>query len=569
MIANILLLFFLGLMAYWWGFVQGLFSSFVHLVAVIVAGALAFSLWEPTAHYFLNSGTFATPGAWGLSLLSLFLIFLIVIRGTANKLVPKNMDFGSITNMVGGGCLGLLSGILTTGVTIIGLQLMPVSSVIGGYEPYVLDEEGKVTPNSGSILLLKVDHVAARFYSMLSGTVFYAGDPMAQYRPDMTTAAGTFRLGMDQDQNASLVAAPQSVEVTNLATHPTPVPELDPNLADAVGENAAEAGYQFVVVNVTATSEQGRGRGTYDGDSTLRLRPSQVQLISWNERAGRIDTQLHALRAFVRTSDVTGEKLFRPILNPATVVNSVVPTEEIGCVFVVPLEQSPKFLLVRHLRLAIPDVDPQRHTPEMVRYEAGAYVTAFAGRDPTDDSASVPKTLEVALTNNVPKSFSSNYAPALKFEKVHKRNQIVSGQERIAPHRISPFENKVLVSQIYTPTHLAAVRVIIQEPQRELVFGNLFTVTRAHLLQRVIVVDEHGGEWEPIGYILHHANGAQEISFDPLNRIRAAENLPIKEMKDRRDKLYLYYQVKRGTRLAEFRVGTTYQQTLADFTTPE
>ena len=78
-----------------------------------------------------------------------------------------------------------------------------------------------------------------------------------------------------------------------------------------------------------------------------------------------------------------------------------------------------------------------------------------------------------------------------------------------------------------------------------------------------------GGGWEPIGYILHHANGAQEISFDPLNRIRAAENLPIKEMKDRRDKLYLYYQVKRGTRLAEFRVGTTYQQTLADFTTPE
>ncbi len=59
-------------------------------------------------------------------------------------------------------------------------------------------------------------------------------------------------------------------------------------------------------------------------------------------------------------------------------------------------------------------------------------------------------------------------------------------------------------------------------------------------------------------------------SHEKLCRIMQKQTFEqIKEMKDRRDKLYLYYQVKRGTRLAEFRVGTTYQQTLADFTTPE
>ena len=45
----ILNLFVIGivlLIAYWWGS-QGLFSSFLHLVATICAGAIALAVWEP------------------------------------------------------------------------------------------------------------------------------------------------------------------------------------------------------------------------------------------------------------------------------------------------------------------------------------------------------------------------------------------------------------------------------------------------------------------------------------------------------------------------------------------
>ena len=40
------------LIAYWWGN-QGAFDALIHFIAVVVAGALALSLWEPVTHAFL------------------------------------------------------------------------------------------------------------------------------------------------------------------------------------------------------------------------------------------------------------------------------------------------------------------------------------------------------------------------------------------------------------------------------------------------------------------------------------------------------------------------------------
>ena len=42
----ILVIGFIGLIAYWWAN-QGLFSATIHFVCVLCAGALAFATWEP------------------------------------------------------------------------------------------------------------------------------------------------------------------------------------------------------------------------------------------------------------------------------------------------------------------------------------------------------------------------------------------------------------------------------------------------------------------------------------------------------------------------------------------
>ena len=58
MLATLLLLAFLGFMVYWFGFVQGFFSAFLHLMVVIVAGALVRNKRKPRP----GSGGGGLPG---------------------------------------------------------------------------------------------------------------------------------------------------------------------------------------------------------------------------------------------------------------------------------------------------------------------------------------------------------------------------------------------------------------------------------------------------------------------------------------------------------------------------
>ena len=53
---NLLIIGLLGLITYWWGN-QGLFSAILHLVCVVVAGAVALGLWEPLVVGVLLRGT--------------------------------------------------------------------------------------------------------------------------------------------------------------------------------------------------------------------------------------------------------------------------------------------------------------------------------------------------------------------------------------------------------------------------------------------------------------------------------------------------------------------------------
>ena len=88
---NILVVLLVLLIAYWWGN-QGFFSAIIHLVCVIVAGALALAFWEPLTLGLLLRGGFFDSYAWGFGLLGLFVVSLFILRLATNKLVPGNVD---------------------------------------------------------------------------------------------------------------------------------------------------------------------------------------------------------------------------------------------------------------------------------------------------------------------------------------------------------------------------------------------------------------------------------------------------------------------------------------------
>jgi hypothetical protein len=118
MILNVLVIGFVGLIAYWWAN-QGTFSAIIHCLCVIVAAALAFAVWEPLALRLL-----AIPGvevwAWGVALLGPFAAFLLVLRVAADKLVPDNLNFPQVVNYLVGGAFGAIAAIVTVGMIVIG-----------------------------------------------------------------------------------------------------------------------------------------------------------------------------------------------------------------------------------------------------------------------------------------------------------------------------------------------------------------------------------------------------------------------------------------------------------------
>ncbi|MDX1683563.1 MAG: hypothetical protein R3336_10605, partial [Phycisphaeraceae bacterium] len=168
MMMNLLLVAFILAMVYWWA-LQGLFSSMLHLMVVILAGSLAFAVWETLV---MTTLIHQMPAmAWGVGLLAPFVLFVIALRVILEKLAPRNVFFFDIANKVGGGLFGLFSGILVAGFTLIGIGFMPLPASVLGYQPYVVID-GRVAPNPESSLWLSVDRWAGGFYAGLSAGPF-------------------------------------------------------------------------------------------------------------------------------------------------------------------------------------------------------------------------------------------------------------------------------------------------------------------------------------------------------------------------------------------------------------
>src|SRR5882757_4289866 len=106
-----------GVTAYIWC-TRGFFSSLIHMVCVIAAGAVAFGVWEPVSYFLIKSfpergfGSALGEMAWGLGLAVPFALTLAILRGVIDKLLPFNAQVEGPANYIGGVICGLVSGVI-------------------------------------------------------------------------------------------------------------------------------------------------------------------------------------------------------------------------------------------------------------------------------------------------------------------------------------------------------------------------------------------------------------------------------------------------------------------------
>lgn len=207
---GLIVLFLLAMLAMWATY--GFFSAFLHLVIVIVSGVIAFAVWEPLAYMLLGR---MPEYAWGMALLAPFALTLIVSRALMDKYCKMNLKFPRLADQIGGGGCGVLSGVLSIGMLMLGIGFMNVPSDLMGYKPYRMASNGIEQNPEGGALWVPAHKITGGFFSMLSSGAMaptLSDASLAVTKSNVAERAFTYRLQDDENQMKS--AHPDAVKVT-------------------------------------------------------------------------------------------------------------------------------------------------------------------------------------------------------------------------------------------------------------------------------------------------------------------------------------------------------------------
>ncbi|MEQ8850588.1 MAG: hypothetical protein RIB32_02250 [Phycisphaerales bacterium] len=192
--------------AYAWA-TRGFFNALLHLVAVIVGGAVAFAVWEPLSLAIVNAtessgwlwGTIHAC-AWSIGLIVPFAIATIVVRVILDKTIPANVQLVTAADYAGGGLCGLGAGIICTGVLVIAIGATRFPAGFLGYKPIWYNDDrgaglGSLKLTGG--LWVPADKLTAAFYSSLSINAFGADESLATWYPDLHAAVYANRISSE------------------------------------------------------------------------------------------------------------------------------------------------------------------------------------------------------------------------------------------------------------------------------------------------------------------------------------------------------------------------------------
>ncbi|MFW6336091.1 MAG: hypothetical protein ACOC3G_03070 [Phycisphaeraceae bacterium] len=557
-VINLFVLGFVLVMGYLW-FVYGLFSAFLHLIVVICAGALALAIWEPLT-YRLLLGINAHL-AWSAGLLAPFGILLLLGRLLVNKVVPEDLGFPLLVHNLGGAVCGLLSGILTAGLLLIGIGFLPLPLSIMGYEPYIVEADGTVdVQEDAGQLWVPVDEMTAGFFNWVSASGFSSSRPMHLYRPTLAEDAAKARLARHFDPKQNLFASPENVSLT--AAHRVNASTLrettavDPEVRDSLTSIASTG--DFLLAETVWTQEPA---GAYGPDNTLRLPHVQVRLLTFDEDGKA--PQLHDPEAFVGQTNAGGAPPFyHPIEDNLTMPFGFAATDvPIRWLFHFDNNREPAYLIVRNLRLPIEEDDLRTN-------ELEAFAEALGGLAPEQESdeddgdTTRPTTGGGALggalqqTAELPTWFDDNEAPSVNTESAADDNDgklvnygsvtLASTQKRIG--------RRLRVNAFNLASHQRMVRLKLSDELGDEIVTALRSMPRS---EGIYFTNDRGNRIKPFAYVWIKPDGGFELDAQ-RNRtgFDSVRDMPIRSLNFERDELYLYFLISySGMILEELHIG--------------
>lgn len=555
MITNLLIVVFVILAALWFSN-QGLFSSLLHLIVTLCAGALAFAFWEPlTINYLIDR---MPEYAWAVGLLVPFILALLLIRVVLDKLVPGNVKFHNLVDMFGGGAVGAIAGILAAGVLVIGLQFISGFG-LGGYKPFAIGVNGQI--DRAAKLWIPVDDIAGSTFTTLSGGTFlpWSGKSLGVYQPNIVERAGTYSLNSrDGARNA---IRPANVEVTGYVT--LPAADLPEAVSRGDGNQAAVVSTDIQLVAGEETA------GAADVDGSFTATRAQVGLIAVS-KTKRPKAKLVYADGYVVGKD------FGTLTDPQEFARSrpAVDNQSFDWIFHLPDDYEPRFIVIKQLRLPI--------TEDMIKPNGDAeqWLTATRwipepedgdgpsnGNDTSMGNQTGPPVgaegLRIEVNDALPRSLSRNWintsSPNASFDDENDALIRANGVIRLS----GQIGRGLAIDRVSHSPNTAIVRVQFSPKKAQSLYGKAMQFA-AQVAAPVLVSDD-GAKYSAIGWA--RANSAEvEVQIDTARTIRSMAEVKVNDLRDN-EELYLYFRTGKGVRITSFQIGQTKQE--VDLTVPK
>lgn len=527
-VLNIGVILLILLAAYWWGS-QGLFSSLLHLVATIAAGAVTFAIWEPIVYAILDgSKNKALLGiTWGSTLLICFTLLLVAFRVLLDKLIPNNLNLPHWADLSVGGALGWASGTVSMGIIILGFSFMQSKpDIMGYYGTQRHKGDGNVKLITG---MWYPAHVyTGKLYERLSLTSFATGSPMGQVAPELSTQSSLFRDTASKGK-ASSVLRPGGAR---LATDAVSYDPEKPNRMFVSVEFLNE-GYDFGG-QLTVTSAQVR----LIEAPTSRSAPARVVYpAAWHQEHQKRDEEgknnWHQFNTI--SAVVTSEGTRAPL--------SVTFEFDTPANFSMANGRRGAAIQIKGVRYELPRAQPSAAGPAMLRQmtplnesvelEAGANI---------DDL--------VVIRSSIPGlNASANLKPG--GITLSDENYIARGKGTFAQNqgivsrelKIKGFlevEGEPIVQVNITRGGLADVFTFVEQGE-------------VKIDDEIYLVDERGQRYYAIG-LWSKRGGSIEVEMRPADRIPRVELLPRGSISGT-EELWLAFRVVEGTRITGLKAG--------------
>ena len=513
MILSILIIIVIALTAFWWSN-QGTFSAFLHMLCSLVAGAVAFAVWEPVTHLLLGAGglpKFVLQFSWGLGLAVPFLVTFAALRWLSDAFVKANITMPKSVDLGLGGVFGGVAGVLSTGVCVIAFGHMQVPGDIMGFYGVKRGRGGQL--QSINSLIVPVHSITAGLYNTLSTGAFATAKPLAEWSPEIARNTTLFHDTVDGGKGAVAMPA-NAVKFTG-------------------GLHRLQAGTtgEFLVVGLEFTNK------AMDHGNRLTITNSQVRLVS-DQGAVR-----HPEGWFSQWGAEEGQGYF--MYDADTNVASSEPgTSNAVFFFAFPVntEFTPRFIQVKGVRVDLRGKEELPITTALATQYAKA-TTRLAAAGPFEER-DISRSVEVTKRFRDIRAGKNALPPGFI---VNSDNEIVSGNGILQLGGKRP-PRKLRIQGLAEISGARMVAINVSRGQPACLFD-----AKPDGIDTVRLLTDPVATYSPVGYIFKDRRGLQ-INLDPSGRFATVADLPALPSSGSQELTLLFY-VTEGATVTGLKVG--------------